>query len=341
MAIAGGLDVHRRQITFDYIDSDSDSDEVRRGKIVPATREGLRVWLSELEGQEGAFALEGCTGWRYVTEELGRAGFEPHVAEPADTSALRGPKRRAKTDRADARHLRELLVAGGVPESWVPPALVQETRTTVRLHKALVDERSAWQFRIHAVLFHQGAPEQKALLTEDGRARLKHAELSGAARQAVEIALRHIGSVNEEIDLLRSELVPFSRRQPGCRALQSQYGVGPLNAVAIWAELGDCQRFSSSADAVRHTGLDITVHSSDTKRCRGRLARQGRSVLRRALFEAAKNASWRTSPDHDYHAQVKDRLGGRRAALAVARKIARRSYHILRNLGDEAFAATD
>lgn len=339
MAIAGGLDVHRRQITFDYIDSDSG--EVRRGKILPATREGLRAWLSQLEGQDGAFALEGCTGWRYVVEELARAGFEAHVAEPADTSALRGPKRRAKTDRADARHLRELLVAGNVPESWVPPVLVQETRTTVRLHKALVDERSAWQFRVHAVLFHQGAPAQKTLLTEEGRARLKDAALSGAARQAIEVALRRIDSVNEEIDLLRAELVPLSRRQPGCRALQSLYGVGPLNSVAIWAELGDCRRFSSSADAVRHTGLDVTVHASDTKRSRGRLARQGPSVLRWALFEAAKNASRGTSPDHDYYAQVKDRLGGHRATLAVARKIARRSYHILRNLGEEAFAAAD
>jgi transposase len=60
--------------------------------------------------------------------------------------------------------------------------------------------------------------------------------------------------------------------------------------------MGDTRRFSSSSDAVRHTGLDITVYSSDTKRAKGHLARQGPSVLRWALYEAAKPAA----PDHEY-----------------------------------------
>jgi len=54
-------------------------------------------------------AVEGCTGWRFVVEEMMAAGVEPHLAEPADTAAQRGRKKRAKTDRADARRLCELL----------------------------------------------------------------------------------------------------------------------------------------------------------------------------------------------------------------------------------------
>lgn len=98
MAIVGGLDVHRRQITFDYLDSETG--QVRRGQI-PGTRPSLRSWLARLEGQPGTFAVEGCTGWRFVVEELERAGMTAHLAEPADTAALRGPKRRAKTDGLD------------------------------------------------------------------------------------------------------------------------------------------------------------------------------------------------------------------------------------------------
>jgi hypothetical protein len=59
-----------------------------------------------------ALAVEGCTGWRYVVEEIEAAGFEAHLAEPADTQAARGRKHRAKSDRSDARLLRELLAAG-------------------------------------------------------------------------------------------------------------------------------------------------------------------------------------------------------------------------------------
>ena len=67
------------------------------------------------------FALEGCTGWRYVVEELAAAGITPHLAEPADTAALRGRKRHAKTDKTDARHLRVHL-AGRGPARVLDPA---------------------------------------------------------------------------------------------------------------------------------------------------------------------------------------------------------------------------
>ena len=93
-------------------------------RLAPASREHLRGWLERFAGQQASFALEGCTGWRYVVEELQRAGITAHLAEPADTSAARGPKRRAKTDRADARHLRDLLLGGRLPESWIPPTHV-------------------------------------------------------------------------------------------------------------------------------------------------------------------------------------------------------------------------
>src|SRR5258708_590550 len=105
MAIAGGMDIHRKQITFDFLDTESG--EVRRGRIAPADRAHVREWLAGFAGRDDvAFAIEGCTGWRYGAGELARAGIEVHLAEPADTAAARGRKRRAKTDRGDSRHVR-------------------------------------------------------------------------------------------------------------------------------------------------------------------------------------------------------------------------------------------
>jgi transposase len=337
MAIIGGLDVHRSQITYDWIDTDSGRRQ--RGQLAPAHREHLRAWLGQFAGQQATFALEGCTGWRYVVEELRRAGITAHLAEPADTSAARGPKRRAKTDQADARHLRELLATGRLPESWIPPAQVLEVRTLVRCYKALTDEHTAWLQRIHATLFHHGVPAQPNLLAPDRRERLERGSgLSPAAHQLVRVALGTLDHLDAELDRLRAELVGVARRQPGCQALDGLYGIGPVTAVAIWAELGDVGRFTSSRHAVRHTGLDITVYSSDGKRTPGHLARQGPPVLRWALFEAAKCAARASSPDHGYYLQVKGRLGGNRATLSVARKLARRCYHTLRALGEQAYA---
>src|SRR5262245_45084740 len=337
MAIVGGLDLHRRQITFDCLDTESG--EVSRGRVVPADREHLRLWLRRFEDLEAAFAVEACTGWRFVVEELERVGAVVHLAEPADTAALRGRKRRAKTDRVDARHLRELVVAARVPESWIPPAHASEERPRIRTYKDLVDERSGWLQRTHAVLFHHGAPAAPGLVRAQARARLDLSVLPPAAQAVVEISLRSVDRINDELAPLRLELTRLARVQPGCRALQDHYGVGPLTAFAIWAELGDCRRFSSSADAVRHTGLDITVHASDSKRTRGHLARQGPGVLRWALFEAAVCAARPASPDHDYYLTVRARLGHQRAVLSVARKLTRWCHHTLRALGDEALVA--
>jgi hypothetical protein len=72
MLIVGGLDIHRKQITFDYLDTVTG--QVRRGQVSPADREHLRAWLARFAGREDvAFAVEGCTGWRYVAEELAAA----------------------------------------------------------------------------------------------------------------------------------------------------------------------------------------------------------------------------------------------------------------------------
>jgi len=336
MSIVGAFDVHRRQLTFDYLDTVTG--EVKRGRVVPADREHLRAWLDRFAGQDDAhFALEGCTGWRYVTEELAAAGITPHLAEPADTAALRGKKRHAKTDKTDSRHLRVHLLAGDLPECWIPPGHVLEARAVVRLYKDLLDERGAWHQRIAATLFHQGAPLTGSVATAPGLAAAGQADLSPAGRQAVETGLRQIDRLSAELDPLRRQLDMLSRRQPGCRALRNtHYGIGPITSVAIWAELGDVRRFGNSDDVVRHTGLDITVYSSDTKRAAGHLSRQGPELLRWALYESAKLAARPAAPDYGYYTATRGRRTGGLATLSVARKLARRCYHTLRELGEEA-----
>src|SRR5687767_15113605 len=233
MTMVGGFDVHRQQMTFDYVDDDG---LVHWGQIRPATRTTLRRWLGERWPDGGEFALEGCTGWRYVSEELMSAGVGVHLGDPAEIAALRGPKKRAKTDRADARLLRTLLLEGRFPESWIPPAHVLEMRTLGRLYCTLMDQRRAWQQRIHAQLCHQGCPPIKALLTDAGREALARAELSAVGRQYIDAALRRIDELSAEIEPLRTQLVDFARHQPGCRALQTHYGIGWLCAAILWAE---------------------------------------------------------------------------------------------------------
>ncbi len=344
MPIVGGLDIHRKQITFDYLDTGTG--EVKRGQIAPADRAHLRCWLARFAGRDDvAFALEGCTGWRYVAEELAGAGVAAHVAEPADTAFARGRKRHAKTDRTDSRHLRELLAQGRLPECWIPPSLILECRALLETYHDLRTDHTAWVQRIHAVFFHQGAPAlgEAALRTDGDLQALRAAaacHLSPAGQLQVETALDVLAALEGRLDVVRRQLLAAARALAGARELHARlYGVGPVTALAMTCWLGGAGRFSSARKAVRFTGLDVTVYSSDGKRSPGHLSRQGPEVLRWCVYEAGKTHARSPAPDHDYYAQVKDRLDGKRAAISEARKIIRQACHILAELGDDALTA--
>jgi len=340
MPIVGGLDIHRKQITFDYLEVETG--QVWCGQIVPADRVHLAGWLEERFAGRGdvEFAVEGCTGWRYVAEEFARAGLVAHLAEPADTAALRGRKRHAKTDRTDSRHLRQVLTDGRLPECWIPPGHVLECRALLELYRALRVEHTAWVQRIHAVLFHQGVAPGGDLRTVQGRDALRvvaAAQLSPAGQLQIATALAMLTALEGHLDAMHRRLLRAARHLNGAKVLTDRlYGVGPITALALTCWLAGAGRFSSARKAVRFTGLDVTVYSSAGKRSPGHLSRQGPAVLRWCVYEAGKAHARGTAPDHSYYAQVKDRLGGKRAAISEARKIVRRACHILTELGDDA-----
>jgi transposase len=334
VTILMGFDQHRAQITVEWVDTSTG--EISRARVRPADRAGVRRFLDRFRGQQLEVALEATTGWRFAVEELRAIDAGVHLAEPAETAARRGTKRRPKSDRADARHLRELLMTGRLPESWIPPEHILDLRARVRLRHTLSAQRGEWQQRIQSVLYHHGCPQRGDLMNTDGLAWLAAQPLPACAREQVTIALAVIDALDTQLAPLDNELRAYARRQPGCKALLAHYGVGPLTAVTILAELGDPNRFSSSREAVRYSGLDTTVHQSDQRRAPGHLSRQGPPALRWALFEAAQCARRRISPDHQYYLEAAARLGGNRACLAVARKLLKRSYHTLRDLGEEA-----
>jgi transposase len=133
------------------------------------------------------------------------------LAEPADTAALRGPKRRAKAERADARHLRELLMAARLPKSWIPPAHVSDARTEIRLYKALVEERTAWLQRVHAILFQLGAQAVPGLHVSRDAASLIWLRSRSLLIRRFEVALRSVDRGNEELARLSPQLARLSR----------------------------------------------------------------------------------------------------------------------------------
>jgi transposase len=335
MTIVMGMDQHRAQISAEWIDTITG--EISRARIAPADRAGVRRFLAQFKNADLEVALEATTGWRFVVEELDRIGADAHLAEPAETSGLKGKKQRAKTDWADARHLRELLLIGRLPESWIAPAHLLDLRARVRCRHTLVEQRTEWQRRMHSVLYHHGCPQTRKLLTLAKRDWIAGLTLPAAAHEQLTIALEMIDAIEIQLGPFDLALREYARKQPGCRTLiEELYGIGELTSVTILAELGDTRRFQNSREAVRYSGLDITVHQSVARSSPGHLSRQGPPALRWALYEAAQAARRPSSPDRAYYLKTAERIGGNRACIAIARKLLKRSYHILRGLGDQA-----
>ena len=289
MPIVGGLDIHRKQITFDYLDTATG--EVRRGQIAPADRAHLRAWLARFAGLDDvAFALEGCTGWRYVAEELAAAGVAAHVAGPADTAFARGASGTPRPTRPTPGIFG--CCWSRLPECWIPPAQILECRALLEAYHDLRREHTAWIERIHAVFFHQGAPRlgEGALRTGHGLA---------ALREAAAIHLSPAGRCRSP-----PRWTCWPRSRPGWTRCASSCCTPPALAGPGRCRLGSMPwpagrpgddllarrrgRFSSSRKAVRFAGLDVTVYSSDGKRSPGHLSRQGPEILRWVAYEAGR-----------------------------------------------------
>ena len=138
----------------------------------------------------------------------------------------------------------------------------------------LVDQRTAWQQRIHAALCRHGLPRPtQELLAGATRGWLEQVPLPPASRQTLTVALGQIDGLDGELDLIDRWLRALARRQPGCRALMSHhYGIGAITAPTILAELGDARRFGGGDQMARYMGLDVTVYASDGKRSPGVLS---------------------------------------------------------------------
>jgi transposase len=324
-----GIDIHKR--VFQAVVLDAETGELRESRFEPS-RGQLGDWAIEWQGKLAAVAIEATTGWRWVARELARRGFEVHLIDPGRASALQGRRRRPKTDRLDARWLALLLARDLLSEceSWLPPAEIQRLRDKTRLRKTLAGERTGWAQRLHALLTHEGWPCARGrLLTAEGRRWVDGLQLDPYVRTQVEVMLAMIAALEQQLQLLERELRTFARADRRCQALETIFGVGPILACHLLAEIGDARRFQRARQLVRASGLDPTViESADSKR-RGRLAKQGSRHLRWTLVEAAQHAHRHTSPDHALYTSAVKRCGRGRARLTVARKIGHRAFHVL------------
>jgi transposase len=259
-----GIDIHKS--VFQIVVLDPDTGELNESRFAPS-RERLGEWAAEWQGKLAAVAIESTTGWRWVARELEQRGFEVHLVDPGRASALRGRRRSPKTDKLDARWLALVLARQLLSEceAWMPPAGIQLLRDQTRLRKSLVNSRTGWAQRLHALLAHEGWPCSRGrLLTPEGRRWVIALELDPSVQAQIDVMLTLIVALDEQLKVVEAELRRFARRDARCQALETIYGVGPIFACHLLAEIGDARRFKRSRQLVRASGLDPAVIESPT-----------------------------------------------------------------------------
>ena len=141
-----------------------------------------------------------------------------------------------------------------------------------------------------------------------------------------------MATIAHEIDLIDCELRRLAKTDQRLKALQQIYGIGPILACTILAEIGDANASDAHARSCAPPAWTPSSASQPTSRRRGHLAKQGAPGLRWALVEAAQHASRKNSPDHELYRRQHGHAGANPATLTVARKIGKRAFHVLRAL---------
>ena len=203
-----------------------------------ASPERLAKWLAEWDGKLDVVALEATTGWRWVARVLQSRGIEVRLTDAGQASALQGNRKRAKTDRLDARWLVMLLARDMLPGAWMALEEIQRLRDRTRLRKALTDDHTQWAQRLHAILVHEGwACSRGSLLTASGRRWVAAIRLHPGARAQVAAILAVMGSLAEQIEMIDCELRRMAKTDDRLKALQTIFGIGPILSATILAEV--------------------------------------------------------------------------------------------------------
>jgi len=254
-----------------------------------------------------------------------------------DSGKIRASEvRKQKTDERDAALILDLLRSNRFPRIWVPTAAERDLRQLLWHRHKLVRLRTMLGNQLHFLAMSQGLCRKQKLFTKKGRGELNQLSLGPWSSRRREELLRLLDQLGPSIaELDRAVLEAAQQREEAVR-LMTHPGIGPVNALAFVLTIGPVARFRRSKQVASYLGLNPSEHSSGGKRRLGAISKQGNTMVRWLLIEAAHHTV-RFDPElrQDYQ-RLKFRRGSAVAKVAIARKLAVRMYWMLRSGADYA-----
>ena len=283
----------------------------------------------KLRGVQVQVGMEATGYSRWFERLLAELDFEVWIGDPAEIQARRVKKQ--KTDRKDAQLLLKLMLEDRFPRIWVPSPQNRDVRQLLWHRHRLVQMRTRIMNQLQALAMNEGYRWKKKLFSAQGRALLEKLALAPWASRRRQELLELLDRMNPAIEELTAAVEQEARKRPEVMRLMTHPGVGPLTALAYVLIIGTPARFPRGQQIGIYVGMIPSEDSSAGKQRLGHISKQGDSLLRFLLVEAAQaaariNPEWRRRYMH---------LAMRRhksiAKVAMGRKLGVRLYWMLRN----------
>jgi len=293
----------------------------------------LRKVLSRWRPDQAVVIYEAGFSGFWLYDEVVGWGARCIVVPPSRIPVESG--NRIKTDRRDSAKLAQLAATGQAPAVWVPSMAQRQEREVLRERRRLVRQGRQVQCQIKAILHCYGidVPSRPGRWSQEYESRLWRLRFASASMQASfeRLLARHQFLRHQTADqtkLIR-ELAREVSYQEKVTWLTSLPGIGVLTAMELLTELGDMTRFARAEEVAAYVGLTPSEYSSGASVHRGHISRCGKAAVRSRLVEASWIAIRFDQELRAVYERIRARQGGKRAIVAVARRLLLRVRRVL------------
>jgi transposase len=270
-----------------------------------------------------------ATGYaQWFERMLAKLGQELWVGDAAEIRAAM--VRKQKTDSRDALHILDLLVQERFPRIWVPSPAERDLRQLLRHRHKMVCLRTSLRNQLQALAMGQGIYRKTKLWASAGREELQRLALDPWADRRRQELLEILDRLDPALAELDRAVMKEAQNYPAALCLMEQPGVGPVTALMLVLTIGPVERFRTSKQVVSYLGLNPRESSSGGRQRLGSISKQGNSMARFLLVEAAQSAARHDEKLRRDYQRLKFRRGSSVAKVAIARKLAVRLYWKLR-----------
>ena len=307
---------------------DTDTGEFQEKRLVH--REEAEKFYRDLaaQGMKVRVGMEASGHGRWFERLLAELQFELWIGDAAKIRSKR--VRKQKTDRQDAQLILKLMLKDDFPQIWVPSWENRDLRQLLWHRHRMVQARTRIMNQLQAVALNEGLHCKKRLWRERGRQQLESFRLAPWASRRRRDLLGLLDRLNPTIAELSQAIEQEVEKCPEARGLMTHPGVGPLTALGFVLIIGKAERFQCGKQVASYLGLVPLEDSSGKRRRLGHITKQGSSILRFLLVEAAQVTArslpeWRSQYFH-----LAMRRGRKIAKVAMARRLAVRLYWMWR-----------